>query len=514
MAYRPCPVTATVSVGRVSDGAATISRTLGTSLSRYGGGPCIEFGGRWYTGDEMAAYADGIADALAAAGVAEGAAVGVVARNRPPQAAAVVGLLGADRWVSMIYSFQSAEAIGRDIEKLELAAVIADRADWTQPVIEAARRVGTAGIAVSLDPPTVHRVSGIERVSDRLRAAGSDGSTGLRVLTSGTTGPPKRHSIPASVLEHTVASVAIGGAAVDDPPELMYWPLGGIGGVCQLITGAYLGKRIALLEKFSVAEWVRVVKTYGVGRCGLQPAAVRMLLDADLPPDDLASLEYVISAAGPLDPQIRDAFEQRYGIPVLLAYGATEFAGSVCTWTPELYREFGATKRASSGRAMPNTEVRIVDPGVGSEVPVGEQGVLEAKIAAVGPDWIRTNDLAAIDADGFITLFGRADGAINRGGFKVLPETVRRVLVAHPSVRDAAVVGVPDARLGEVPFAVVEVIAGCPVPDSAELIEMVRAALPKHYVPAGVIAVDELPRNPSLKVALREVAAMYPGSAM
>jgi acyl-coenzyme A synthetase/AMP-(fatty) acid ligase len=496
-------------VGLVSDPAATISSTLATSLSGYGGAPCIEFKGRWYTGDEIAAYADAIEDALRAAGVADGAAVGVVARNRPPHAAAIVGLLGAGRWVSMIYSFQSAEAIGRDIEKLELAAVVADREDWTEPVIAAACRTGTAGIAVSLKPPTVQLVSGIERVSDRLCAAGRDGSTGLQVLTSGTTGPPKRHTIPIAVLEHTVASVAIGGACAEDPPELMYWPLGGIGGVCQLITGAYLGKRIALLEKFSVAEWVRVVKTYGIGRCGLQPAAVRMLLDADLTREDLASLEYVISAAGPLDPDTRDAFEQRYGIPVLLAYGATEFAGSVCTWTPELYREFGAIKRASSGRVMPNTEVRIVDPHSGDEVPTGDQGVLEARIAAIGPDWIRTNDLAAIDADEFITLHGRADGAINRGGFKVLPETVRRVLVSHPAVGDAAVVGVPDARLGEVPFAAVEPIAGCPAPDPAELLDLVRDALPKHCVPVAVVVVAELPRNASLKVALREVAAMY-----
>ncbi|WP_445168635.1 class I adenylate-forming enzyme family protein [Mycolicibacterium sp. Dal123E01] len=497
----------------MSDGAATISSTLATSLVRYGDGPCIEFAGRWYSGVEIAAYADGIEAALLAAGVAEGAAVGVVARNRPPLAAAVVGLLGAGRWVSMIYSFQSAEAIGRDIEKLELAAVVADRQDWTEPVITAARRTGTAGIAVALEPPAVEQVSGIERVSDRLAAAGRDGSTGLQVLTSGTTGPPKRHVIPAAVLEHTVASVAIGGASPDDPPELMYWPLGGIGGVCQLITGAYLGKRIALLEKFSVAEWVRVVKTYGIGRCGLQPAAVRMLLDADLSREDLASLEYVISAAGPLDSETRDAFEQRYGIPVLLAYGATEFAGSVCTWTPELYRQFGAVKRASSGRVMPNTEVRIIDPDSGGEVPTGEQGVLEARIAVISADWIRTNDLAAIDADGFITLYGRADGAINRGGFKVLPETVRRVLVSHPAVRDAAVVGVPDARLGEVPFAVVEPIAGSVAPDPEELIGLVRDALPKHCVPVAVVVVGELPRNPSLKVALREVAALYPGAA-
>ncbi len=106
-------------------------------------------------------------------------------------------------------------------------------------------------------------------------------------------------------------------------------------------------------------------------------------------------------------------------------------------------------------------------------------------------------------------MHGRADGAINRGGFKVLPETVRRVLISHPAVRDAAVVGVPDSRLGEVPFAAVEPTAGRPAPAAADLIELVRNRLPRHCVPVDVVVVDELPRTQSLKVSLRDVAAMY-----
>jgi long-chain acyl-CoA synthetase len=485
--------------------ADSVSARLAAGLAGYGPRPCLEFGGRWYSGDEITRYVDGIEAALMSAGVAAGAAVGVVVRNRPAHAAAVVGLLAAGRWVSMIYSFQSPEAIARDIETLGLAAVVADEQDWTAAVVEAAARTGTAGIALAT--PAAHPVGGLEHCTGNYAAA--DGSVGLYVLTSGTTGPPKRQRIPAPVLERTVFSVTGGQASPDDPPELMYWPLGGIGGVCQLITGVYVGKRIVLLEKFSVTEWVRVVKENGIRRCGVQPAVVRMLLDADLAAEDIASLEYIMSAAGPLDPEVRDAFERRYGIPVLLAYGATEFAGSVCTWTPELYREYGAAKRSSSGRVLPDTEVRIVDVATGAQVPTGAQGILEARIEIISPDWIHTTDLASIDADGFITLHGRADGAINRGGFKVQPESVRRVLVSHPAVRDAAVVGVPHDRLGQVPFAAVEAVPGLPAPGEAELLEMVRLELPKHSVPVAVTVLDELPRNPSMKVSLREVAALY-----
>jgi acyl-CoA synthetase (AMP-forming)/AMP-acid ligase II len=234
-----------------------------------------------------------------------------------------------------------------------------------------------------------------------------------------------------------------------------------------------------------------------------------MLLDADVPKEDLASLEFLISASGPLDPETRDEFEKHFDIPVRLAYGATEFAGSLCAWTPDDIDKFGDSKRNSVGRPLLDTQVRIVDPATGAEVPVGEQGLLEARVAPISADWIRTTDIASVDADGFVTLHGRADGAINRGGFKILPETVRRVLISHPAVRDACVVGVPDQRLGQVPFVAIELNRGAPVPSDDELKELVRQSLPVYNVPVAFAVVDELPRNPALKVSLPEVAALY-----
>ena len=94
-------------------------------------------------------------------------------------------------------------------------------------------------------------------------------------------------------------------------------------------------------------------------------------------------------------------------------------------------------------------------------------------------------------------------------GFKILPETVRRVLISHSSVRDACVVGVPDARLGQVPFAAIELAPGEPVPSDDELKDLVRRELPVYNVPVAFAVVDELPRNPALKVSLPAVAALY-----
>ena len=478
-------------------------------LAGYGEGPCIEFGGRWYSGNEVSAYGEAIASALREAGVVDDAPVGLVVRNRLQHAAAIIGFLAAGRTVSMIYSFQSPESIGRDVESLELSAIVADREDWTDEVIAAAKRAGSAGVAISLTTPTVAIVPGLEhRDEDRLHSQAEPG-VALQILTSGTTGPPKRQSIKTRVLERTVFSVTSGEAAPPGaPPEFSYWQFGGIG-VCQLIAGAYNRRRIVILERFTVDGWVNAVKTHGITRSGVQPAVFRMLLDADVPKEDLASLEFLISASGPLDPETRDEFEARFDVPVRLAYGATEFAGSLCAWTEADIAEFAPGKRNSVGRALPDTSLRIVDPGTGAEVSTGEHGLLEAKINAISDDWIRTTDIASIDEDGFVTLHGRADGAINRGGFKILPETVRRVLISHPAVRDACVVGVPDARLGQVPFAAIEVAQGEPVPSEDELKDLVREQLPVYNVPVAFAVVDDLPRNPALKVSLPAVAALY-----
>lgn len=487
---------------RVNLATVSFTETFAAGFTSYGDRPCIEFEGRWHTGDEVTGYAAAVDTALRDAGVDAHAPIGLVVRNRLSHAAAIAGSLAGGRWVSMIYSFQSPEAIARDIEQLRPAAVVADAQDWTAPVLAAASRCGLAGVAISEQQPRVV-------TARRGPAVPASPSAGLSILTSGTTGPPKRQAIDEAVLDRTVFSVT-GGlfAEPTDPPELSYWPFGGIG-VCQLIAGFATGKRIVLLERFSVDDWVRAVRTHRIPRAGVQPAVVRMLLDADVSPEDLASLQFLISASGPLDPATRDEFEQRFDIPVRLAYGATEFAGSVCAWTPEMVEQFGSAKRDSVGRALPDTEVRIVDPDTGVAVPTGARGVLEARIEVLSPDWIRTTDIASMDDDGFVTLHGRADGAIIRGGFKILPETVRQVLLGHPSVRDACVVGVPDDRLGQVPFAAVEPARGQPVPGSEELREWVRAALPVHHVPVAVVTVDELPRTPSLKVRLPDVAALY-----
>lgn len=481
---------------------------LSARLAGYGANPFIEFESTWYTGNDITGYIATVDAQLERAGVGRAEPVGVVVRNRVAHAAAVLGFIAAGRSVVMINCYQSARAMADDIGRLRLRAVIADEQDWAAPVTAACADIGGAGIALTSRPLSAEIVSAFEPRKGIAPDAAVQ-TPGLHILTSGTTGPPKRVPVPMAALHHTVLSMTGGQRATEgDPPELAYWPFGSVG-VCQLLAAPYRGTRMILLEKFTVAEWVRAVKTYRIKRAGVQPAIVRMLLDADVPPGDLASLEYLPGGSGPLEPSLRDEFERRYRIPLLWAYGATEFAGSVCAWTPELHRHYGAAKSGTVGKPLPGVDVRITDADTGNEVTTGEHGFLEAKVAALGADWIRTTDLASVDEDGFVTVHGRADGAINRGGFKILPETVRAVLLEHPAVRDACVVGVPDRRLGRVPFAAVETRADAEPPAEEALCDLVRDALPSHHVPVAVAVCDRLPRNAAWKVAVAEVAALY-----
>jgi acyl-CoA synthetase (AMP-forming)/AMP-acid ligase II len=245
--------------------AEPFAARLAAGLASYGTEPFIEFEGVWHTGDDISTYGDRLAAALFDAGVAPADPIGVVVRNRLPHAAVILGFIATGRPVVMIYSYQSERAIAGDVGGLQLAAVIADRDDWTEPVLSAAHRAGTAAVAVSATEPRVELLA----VRGEPHAPHKDPAlreAGIHILTSGTTGPPRRVLIRTAVLEHTVRSITHGQlVSSGDPPDIVFWPFGSIG-VCQLLAPALTRKRMVLLEKFTVADWVRAVKTYRVRR--------------------------------------------------------------------------------------------------------------------------------------------------------------------------------------------------------------------------------------------------------
>jgi acyl-coenzyme A synthetase/AMP-(fatty) acid ligase len=245
---------------------------------------------------------------------------------------------------------------------------------------------------------------------------------------------------------------------------------------------------------------------------GGPPTVVQMILDAEIPREELASLKYFNTGAAPLDPTVQRAFEDRYGIAVLLSYGATEFGGPVCAMTAQLHAEWGQKKFGSVGRTMPGAKIRVIDPETGAEKPAGEEGILEVISPRLEPKWIRTSDLGVMDADGFLYIRGRADGAITRGGFKLIPEVIERALLTHPAVSVATIVGIPDRRLGQVPVAAIQLTPEVPAPSIEELEAHLRKHVLATHIPVQWKFIDETPKNPSMKIDRPGVARLFTDS--
>ena len=467
----------------------------------------IEFEGRWITWGEVARYGDAVAAQLDAAGCPPSAKIGLIIRNRLAHAAAVLGLLAHRRSISFIYPFLPANAISDNIEALGAAAILADDQDWPN-FHAAARQAGCAGIALGSIEDAPALVKGLEKCTrTSFDNALPDG--GIEVLSSGTTGAPKRIPMALNLLERAVMSAPGAESGKAPPVQINIWPLGGVGGVCLLTGAAVNNTPLVLMERFTVDALVDALRRHRPDMLGLNPTAIAMLMDADVPADALSSVQVVSGGSAYLDPDVQDRFEQRYGVPILWGMGATEFCGTIVRWTPQMRAEVGDTKRGSTGLPMPGVDVRAVDPESGAQVAPGEDGLLEVHCPAVRPDWVRTTDLVMIDEDGYVFHRGRYDGAIVRGGFKILPERVVDVLRQHPAVVDASVVGMPDARLGAVPVAAVELSQHAQGVDAEALIAHLRKELPPTHIPVEIRIVDALPRTPSLKVALTEVKRMF-----
>jgi acyl-coenzyme A synthetase/AMP-(fatty) acid ligase len=168
--------------------------------------------------------------------------------------------------------------------------------------------------------------------------------------------------------------------------------------------------------------------------------------------------------------------------------------------TLELHAEWGEKKFGSVGRAFGGAKLRIVHPDTGVELPPGQEGLVEVMTPRMGDYWIRTADLAVIDADGFLFHHGRADGAIMRGGFNLLPESIEHAILLHDAISAVAVTGLPDKRLGQVPAAAIQLKPGTAAPSIPELEAHLRNHVLATHIPAYWRFVDALPRTPSMKV--------------
>lgn len=450
--------------------------------------------GDWYSWDYVGDIKRLLDEALADLDPA--LPVGVVLRQRPHCLAAVISLWGSGRCVTLISPLSGDQAIAEDLRQLGLGAIIADSEDWARPDFAQAC---AQSVRVHMEGGLTGPVT-FEGPVDAGRARDQVPEDCAAVIgTSGTTGPAKRYAIAWSNL-----------APVRPPRDpsanrgvlINALPLFSIGGVMAMASTIFGGRPIALMDRLEVMEWARLIRDYRPRRAGAPPAVLRMVLDAEIPPEWFASVKSFYTASAPLPMELADEFERIYGVPVVQGYGATEFLGRVTGWADDLHERWGTRKRGSVGRAYQGVKLRVVERASGEVLGPNVVGNLEVdtpwRARGIPSGWVATNDLARIDEDDFVWILGRSDDVIIRGGFKINLPDVEAVLLHHPGVRDACVIGLADERLGAVPAALVVTNATEP-PTESELIDVLRQRLPIYMVPALVLRHESMPYNAMLK---------------
>ena len=481
--------------------------------------PALEFEKTWHTWGELDWAAQALAAALDDCGLGGGTRVGTLMRNRPELVPVLIALFSSGRCLATLNANAPDDALAADVERVKSPVIVGLAEDLAGPRVRAAiARAGALALVLTGDPtsPVVYHP---ELTGDRARWPRSSASDiAIEMLTSGTTGTPKRIPLPYRSLEKALMGAAgyeKGRGATDAPKlrggvQIVSAPIAHIAGVTAVMNNILAGRRICLLEKFTVEGFHDAVVRHRPKVAGAPPSALRMLMDANIPREDFSSLLAYRTGTAPLDPDLADAFYARYGIPVLQNYGATEFAGGAAGWTLDDFKAFWTQKRGSVGRINAGVTAKIVDPDTGAELPHGSEGLLELRGSNIGDgeSFVRTTDLAVLDAEGFLFIRGRNDNAIIRGGFKIFPHDLIVALEHYPAIREAGVVGLADTRLGEVPAAAYIVKAGATTPTEDDLRAFLRERLMSYQIPVLLVAVDELPRTPSMKISQPALKAL------
>ena len=339
--------------------------------------------------------------------------------------------------------------------------------------------------------------------------------------TSGTTGRPKgvalRHRSLVNVAKLTVEAAALPDRPVCLNPLPMFHTAGCVIGTLGPLWAA---GTIVLIERFAPGPVLDVMREEAVQVLFYVPAVLSALVDHQRTSSRPApQLAVIMGGASPVDPQLIDEATEMFGADVYNLYGQTELAPVLSLTRPGDRIE---DRRSTVGRPLPQVDCKVTDPVTGRVLTIGEVGELcargyqqfvhylhdpEATSAALDSDgFVRTGDLGAMDARGYLTITGRLKELIIRGGENISPAHIEQILVGHDSVLDAVVVGLPDDRLGEVVAAVLKT----PHQHTGlkdEMVGYAQSRLARYQVPARWYVAEQFPVTPTGKVqrfALRE----------
>ncbi len=340
---------------------------------------------------------------------------------------------------------------------------------------------------------------------------------GALIYTSGTSGDPKGVCLSFDNLAQNAAACIEAAQLSPDQVFLSLLPqFHAFGLTVNTIVPLVMGATVHYLPRFSPVTTVHMIAEKKVSVFITIASMFGALLQMkDATPEHFASLTHPVSGGEPLPPKVAQAFEQRFGVRMLEGYGMTEASPVISLNTPRAYRV------GSVGRPLPGITVVAVDEE-GRELPADGDGELvvrghcvmqgylnkpEQTAATLRDGALKTGDIGHVDADGFIYITGRAKEMMIVGGENVFPFEIESVLLEHPAVAEAAVIGVPDDVRGELPHAFVILKADVPPVGDAELRGFCRERLAAYKVPRRIHIADELVRGPTGKILKRALRA-------
>ena len=343
------------------------------------------------------------------------------------------------------------------------------------------------------------------------------------LFTSGTTGEPKVVLLRHRHLFSYVVSTTEFCSAGPEEAALISVPSYHIAGIAAILTNVYAGRRVTYLPQFSPEQWVSGVRDQRITHAMIVPTMLGRILDVLAERQlELPSLRHLSYGGGRAPvPVVERAMAMLPHVDFVNAYGLTETSSTIALLGPDDHRAASAgadpamrARLGSVGRPVHGVEVEVRDAD-GAVLPRGQAGEIHvrgdqiageyADRSAIGADgWFGTRDRGRLDADGYLFLDGRADDVIVRGGENLSPTEIEEVLMSHPAVADAGVVGIPDEEWGEVPAAAVVLYPGRR-PEPGELLDWVRDRLRSARTPVLLVESEALPYSEAGKLLRREL---------
>lgn len=519
----------------------------------HGDATLIDFLGRHYSFAETADGANRVAAGLAALGYGKGDRIGLFLPNVPHYLAAYYGILKLGATAVNFSPLYTPAELAHQIEDSGTRLLFTLSASALLPtalkVLDASslERLVVGSIAGALPPaksilyrmfkrkevtPRPHdkRISAFSALiaNDGKHATpmiDAESDIALIQYTGGTTGVPKGAMLTHQNLSANARQV-MGIDPHPGPPDriLGVLPLFHVfANTCVLNRTVLNGGCIVMLPRFDAGQVLAAIgRTKATSLPGV-PTMYQALLDhPKISTTDFSSLRVCISGGAPLSAELKARFEAATGAVVVEGYGLSESAGVI---SANPYESEG--KAGTIGQPIPGTRVKLVDKidphlpapeGEPGEIVVAGPQVMkgywrrpeaDAEVFisdAVGTRWLRTGDVGAIDEDGFVRIVDRLKDMIAVSGFKVFPSQVEAVLYHHPAVKEALVIGLPDAYRGEHPRAYVTLNAGAGI-DGAALAAWLNPQLGRHERVDQVVIRDKLPKTMIGKLSRKDLVA-------